>query len=122
PYMNVNYELEKNSIIDVTESLFIIRNATLTDTKYNTKGILDGRIKHRKFSEWELDINIKTDRLLALDTKDSEDAAYYGTAFIDGTASITGPTNGLFIKVDAKSEKGTAIKIPINDADAVGTS
>ncbi|MET0760477.1 MAG: translocation/assembly module TamB domain-containing protein, partial [Flavobacterium sp.] len=122
PYMNVNYELEKNAIVDVTESLFIIRNATLTDTKYNTKGILDGRIKHRKFSEWELDIKIKTDRLLALDTKDSEDAAYYGTAFIDGTASITGPTNGLFIKVDAKSEKGTAIKIPINDADAVGTS
>ncbi|WP_255512735.1 translocation/assembly module TamB domain-containing protein [Flavobacterium sp. GT3R68] len=122
PYMNVSYELEKSSIVDVTESLFIIRDATLTDTKYNTKGILDGRIKHKKFSEWDLDLRINSSRLLALDTKDSEDAAYYGTAFIDGTATISGPTNGLFIKVDAKSEKGTAIKIPINDADAVGTS
>lgn len=122
PYMNVNYELEKNSIVDITENLFIIQNTTLTDSKYKTKGILDGRIKHRKLADWELDLKIKTNRLLALDTKDSEDAAYYGTAFIDGEATISGPTNGLFIKVDAKSEKGTAIKIPINDADAVGTS
>ncbi|MFM2370273.1 MAG: hypothetical protein RL619_2599, partial [Bacteroidota bacterium] len=32
---------------------------------------------------------------------------------------IKGPTNSLFIKVDAKSEKGTAIKIPINNAESV---
>ncbi len=54
-----------------------------------------------------------------MDTKDKEDAAYYGTAFIDGNATIKGPTNGLFIKVSAKSEKGTAVKIPINDAESV---
>jgi hypothetical protein len=122
PYMGVNYELENRSIVDVTESIFRVRNAIITDSKYKTKGILDGKVKHRKFSDWELDLQIDTDRLLALDTKDSEDAAYYGKAFIDGKASITGPTNGLLIKVDAKSEKGTEIKIPINDADAVGTS
>ena len=122
PYMNVNYGLDDNTVVDVTENLFIIRNATLTDSKYQTKGILDGRVKHQKFTDWELNLNINSNRLLALDTKDSEDAAYFGTAFIDGTASITGPANGLFIKVNAKSEKGTAIKIPINDADAVGTN
>ncbi len=122
PYMNVNYELEHNTIVDVTESSFIVRNTDITDTKYNTKGILEGSVKHRKFSDWVLDLKIKTNRLLALDTKDSEDAAYYGTAFIDGIATISGPTNGLFIKIDAKSEKGTIVKIPINDADAVGTT
>jgi hypothetical protein len=36
---------------------------------------------------------------------DKEDAVYYGTAFIDGMLPIKGPTNGLFIKVEAKSEK-----------------
>ncbi|WP_431242307.1 translocation/assembly module TamB domain-containing protein [Flavobacterium sp. P21] len=48
--------------------------------------------------------------------------AYFGTAFINGTASIKGPTEGLFIKVDAKSEKGTEIKIPISNAQSVGES
>jgi hypothetical protein len=54
--------------------------------------------------------------LLALDTQDSEDAAYYGTAFINGSATVVGPTNNLFIKVAAESEKGTEM-IPINYAE-----
>lgn len=122
PYLNVNYELERKSVVDVTESSFIVRNSVIKDTKYKTIGFLNGRVKHNKFSDWQLDLDITSNRLLALDTQDSEDAAYYGTAFIDGKATITGPTNGLLIKVDAKSEKGTSIKIPINDAQAVGTN
>ena len=122
PYLNVNYQFENKTVVDVTENLFIVRNAILKDTKFDTQGVLEGRISHTNFSDWDLDLHIKSDRLLALDTKDSEDAAYFGTAFINGKASITGPTDGLFIKVNAKSEKGTAIKIPINDADAVGTN
>ena len=122
PYMNVNYEFENKSVVDITESLFIVRNAAIFDSKYKSKGILEGRVRHNKFSDWVLDLKIKSNKFLALDTKDREDAAYFGTAFIDGTASISGPTNGLLIKIDAKSEKGTAIKIPINDADAVGTN
>jgi hypothetical protein len=53
---------------------------------------------------------VSTKKLLVLNTVDKEDAAYYGTAFIDGNATIKGPTNGLFIKVEAKSEKGTEVK------------
>jgi len=39
---------------------------------------------------------------------------------MDGEASVTGPISNLFIKVSGKSEKGTTIKIPINDAESVG--
>jgi hypothetical protein len=120
PYLNVDYNLEDNTIVDVTEKKFLIRNATLRDSKYKTEGRLNGSIEHNNFSDWRLDLSINSNRLLALDTKDSEDAAYFGTAFIDGYATIKGPTNGLFIKVEAKSEKGTTIKIPINDAESTG--
>ncbi len=122
PYLNVNYEFENNTIVDITESSFIIRNASISDTKFKSKGILEGRVKHNKFSDWVLDLKVKSDRFLALDTKDREDAAYFGTAFIDGVASISGPSDGLVINIDAKSEKGTAIKIPINDVNASGTN
>ena len=122
PYLNVNYELEQRSIVDVTESSFIIRNSVLTDSKFDTAGLLNGIVRHKKFGNWRLDLDITSNRLLTLDTGDSEDAAYYGTAFINGKATISGPTNALFIKVNAKSEKGTAIKIPINDAASVGSS
>ena len=122
PYLNVNYAFENNTIVDITENSFIIRNANIIDSKYNSKGVLEGRVKHNKFSDWILDLKVKSDRFLALDTKDREDAAYFGTAFIDGIASISGPSDGLVIKIDAKSEKGTTIKIPINDVNASGTN
>lgn len=119
PYLNVDYALSNNTIIDLTDEKFLFRNNTLTDTKYGTIGKLNGSIEHNNFADWKLDLAISSKRLLALDTQDSEDAAYYGTAFIDGIATIKGPTNSLFIKVDAKSEKGTAVKIPINNAESV---
>jgi hypothetical protein len=122
PYLNVTYELDDRSIVDVTETSFLIRNAVLKDPKYNTQGLISGKVLHNKFADWILDLDISSKRILALDTKDSEDAAYFGTAFIDGRATITGPATGLLIQVEAQSEKGTNIKIPINDADAVASN
>ncbi|MFT3796340.1 translocation/assembly module TamB domain-containing protein [Flavobacterium sp.] len=122
PYLNTDYEIERGAIVDVTEKRFLIRNVTIKDTEFGTEGRLYGHIEHNNFGDWKLDLTIDSNRLLALNTKDSEDAAYFGTAFINGSASIKGPTDALFIKVDAKSEKGTHIKIPINDAEGTGDS
>jgi hypothetical protein len=119
PYLNVDYNIEDKSIVDLTDDKFLIRNSVLTDSKFGTKGILNGSIEHKVFSDWKLDLAIDSKRLLVLDTKDHEDAAYYGVAYINGNAIIKGPTNALLIKVDAKSEKGSAIKIPIDDSENI---
>ena len=120
PYLNVDYGLSDKTIVDLTSEKFIFRKNTITDSKFGTKGILNGSIQHNNFSDWRLDLDISSKRLMVLNTVDHEGAAYYGTAFINGNATIKGPTNGLFIKVAAKSEKGSALKIPINDAENVG--
>jgi hypothetical protein len=62
PYLNVDYALSDNTIIDLTdEKLF--RNNTLTDTKYGTKGQLNGNIEHNNFADWKLDLAINSKRL-----------------------------------------------------------
>ncbi|HEY6143919.1 MAG TPA: translocation/assembly module TamB domain-containing protein [Flavobacterium sp.] len=119
PYLNVDYALGERSVVDLTDEKFLFKNNQLTDTKYGTKGTLSGSIEHNNFSDWKLDLAVTSKRLLVLDTKDSEDAAYFGVAFINGKATIKGPADGLFIKVDAKSEKGSSLKIPINNAESV---
>jgi TamB, inner membrane protein subunit of TAM complex len=118
PYLNTDYGMANNSIIDVTENQFSFRNIKLIDTKFKTDGSLNGSIRHNKFADWLLDLNINSTRLLALDTKDNDEALYYGTAFINGDAAIKGPIDGLVINVNASSQKGTAIKIPISDTEA----
>lgn len=120
PYLNVDLAFKENSIVDLTSSQFIIQNAVIEDTKFNTQGRLNGFIGHKNFGDWKLDLSINSNRLLVLDTKDSEDTAYFGTAFIDGTAKISGPTDGLLIEVQAESKEGTVIKIPINNSESVG--
>ncbi|MGL2964389.1 translocation/assembly module TamB domain-containing protein [Flavobacterium sp. RSB2_4_14] len=116
PYLNTDYLFEDKTVVDITENKFIIRETSISDTKFDTKGTLSGYIKHNQFADWQLDLSINTDRLLVLNTADSEGAAFYGDAFMNGSANIKGPTSGLMITVNAISAKGTDIKIPINDA------
>lgn len=122
-YLNTDYNFEENAMVTLSEKNLSFAHINVTDTKYGTKGILRGDVKHKLFKQWELDnLTIESDRLLVLDTQDSDDAMYYGTAFIRGKAVIDGPVNGLFIKVDAESASGTDIKIPINNTGAATTS
>lgn len=121
-YLNTDFNFEQNSVIDLTEENIFFRTLKLTDTKYETSGYLNGEVRHNFFKEWELDLRIDSDRLLVLDTEDSDDALYYGTAFIKGGATISGPTNALYIDVNAESVKGTDVKIPINNTAAVGNN
>jgi hypothetical protein len=120
PYLNTDFDLRDNTRIDVTKNKFDIGTTTITDTKYNTEGELSGNIQHNNFGNWELHLNISTDRLLVLDTPPDEDALYYGTAFISGTADINGPAEELVIDVIATTEEGTTFKIPLSDTESIG--
>ncbi|TRW25999.1 translocation/assembly module TamB [Flavobacterium zepuense] len=121
-YLNTDYDFEQDATVDINQELILFRNIELTDTKYKTTGRLNGSVKHKLFKDWGLDLDITTDRILVLDTKDSDDAIYYGTAFIKGKAEITGPTTSLYISVEATSAAGTDIKIPINNAGTSSTA
>ena len=121
-YLNTDYNFEDNAAIDINKEYFFFRHIELTDTKYKTKARLNGNVRHTWFKDWRLDLNMTTDRVVVLDTEDSDDAMFYGKAFIKGEAAITGPTTDLVIKVDATSLKDTDIKIPLGNAGAGGTS
>lgn len=120
PYLGVDYAFDANSIIDLTQRQFLLRNIPITDTKYKTKGILSGNIRHVNLTDWKLDIELKSDYLNVLDTQDTDDTPYYGNAFIAGSATITGPTKSLLINVQAASRKGTFIKIPVSNTQSLG--
>ncbi len=120
PYLNTDFDIDNGTQIVVTKDKFDIGSTGITDTKYNTEGTLSGFASHDNFSNWELGLTIDTDNLLALDTPKTEDALYYGTAFISGTADITGPVDELTIDVAATTNPNTTFKIPISDTQSLG--
>ncbi|GGG48753.1 DUF490 domain-containing protein [Bizionia arctica] len=122
PYLNVNYDFADNSKVSLTNQSFIFNSLKLTDTKFDTEGILNGSISHVNFSDWKLNLKVETSNLVVLDThaEDDEEALYYGTAFIGGSANISGPSDQLVISVIASTNPGTYFVIPLSDMESFG--
>ena len=120
PYLNVDYSFNENASVSLKDQSFIFNKIELTDTKFNSKGQLNGVLSHVNLSKWRLDLELKTSRLLVLDTKEEEEVLYYGTGFIGGRASIVGPTEQLVINVVGETKRGTVFKIPLSDAESFG--
>ncbi len=78
------------------------------------KGVVSGFIYHKAFSDMALDINLKADKLAALNTTYSPSEIYYGKALATGTMTLKGPVDNLVLNADVNSEKGTAVVIPIS--------
>jgi hypothetical protein len=119
PYLNVDYDFEGESTISLFQQSFNLDDIKLLDTRYKTRGKLLGEISHQNFDQWVLELEIDTNNLLVLDTKNTEEAVYYGTAFMDGNAKITGLTDQLTIDVNAKTKIGTKFVVPLKDIETV---
>ena len=122
PYLNVDYDMEGTSVITLKDQTFTFEDVTINDTNYNTKGKLSGTLNHKNFEKWALDLNINTKKLLVLNTEEEENSIYYGTGYLEGNASIKGPTDKLVIDFVGKTKKGTYFVIPISDVKTVETS
>ena len=116
PYTDVDYAFDNNSKVSLTNNQFNFNNIPFKDTKFDSKGVLNGSISHTNFKNWMLDLNIDSNRVLVLDTKDVDNPVYYGTAFVSGDISITGPGEALLFEANVSSEKGTVFNIPLNDS------
>lgn len=122
PYLNVDYDFEGTTIVKLHDQTFDIVDLSMRDVVENTTGKLHGTISHTNFAEWKLDLNLSTQNLLVLNTVESEEELYYGKAFIDGGAKISGFTDNLTIDVNGKTNKGTYFVIPLSDIKTISDS
>lgn len=120
PYLNVDYSFDFDSRVKLESQKFIFQDVEITDSEYFSKATLNGFIGHKNFSDWKLGLEIDTSRLLVLNTEYDEEELYYGTAFVDGKADITGPTDALKIEFNGRTAEGTIFKIPLSDLETYG--
>ncbi|MCF1191819.1 translocation/assembly module TamB [Mangrovimonas sp. AS39] len=118
--LNTDFQFADQSEVTLAKQSFMFNSLDVTDSVYQTKGKIDGSISHTNFSDWRLDLAISSDNLLVLNTEAKEDALYYGTAFIDGSATIKGPSDELVIDVIAETNPGTVFVIPLSETETIG--
>lgn len=122
PYLNVDLRFRETARVNVNKQTFFFDNIPLVDTHYNTQSFFKGSITHTQFKRWYLDCTLDTrgKNFLALNTPETEEALYYGTGFINGSARIRGYTDRLNIQVNGATGPGTSIKIPISEVSSIG--
>ncbi len=110
-YLKTSYSFTGDFNFD--KDLMWFKDIELRDST-SGKGVVSGNIYHKAFSDWALDINLKADKLAALNTTYSPNEIYYGRALASGTMTLKGPVDNLVLNANVNSERGTAVVIPIN--------
>ena len=119
PYLNIDYAFANNTRVDLESQSFVFKSAQFTDTTFSSEGVLNGTMGHTNFSDWALDLDIDSNRLLVLNTKETDESLYYGTGFVEGNINVSGPMNQLFIEANVTTSEGTIFKIPLNDSEMI---
>ncbi|HTM99004.1 MAG TPA: translocation/assembly module TamB domain-containing protein, partial [Pedobacter sp.] len=115
-YLKTSYKL--NDEVSVSNSIINIDELTLTDLDGN-KATANGTVDLNDIDNPNIQVELVATNFMALNTTSKDNAVYYGKAYATGNFSFKGPTNNMFIKIDAKTEKGTIFNLPLNSTETV---
>lgn len=110
-YLNTVYTFSDRVFFN--ENGISFRRIRLQDIYGNTAQ-LNGGVYHDGFQNMVIDLEATFTRFMVLNTTRDINELYYGQAFASGKATILGAPENLVLNVDARSEKGTRIYIPMD--------
>ncbi len=121
--MNINYlktTYTLNDQVTVDNSVIKISDLKLEDIEGN-QAIANGTVDLNNISTPTLDVVVQAKEFMALNTTEKDNPIYFGRAYGTGTFKFKGPTNKMFIDIDAKTEKGTVFNLPLNSSETVSS-
>ena len=122
PFLNINFNAIDNSVIKLSDRHIEFKEFDFVSTQNEVdigEGALSGDVFHQNFKDFSLDLGITADSLLCLNTDAYRDEAYYGRAIASGDASFSGPVQAIAIEVNAVTDKGSSLFIPLDDDESI---
>mgnify|MGYP003582777948 FL=1 len=115
-YLKTTYIIDDN--VSVNNSAIQLNNLVLKDLEGHT-GTANGSVDLKNIDNPNIQVELEAKGLLALNTTSKDNAVYFGKAYGTGKFSFKGPTNDMFIDIDAKTEKGTVFSLPLNSSETI---
>ena len=119
PYLNVGFELDQE--VSFTPTSFRFDQAMFRDRLGNTAEVT-GDILHSSFTDFGLDLHIRPNGTLMVDTDARHNTIYYGTGLVTGLAHLHGPVNDITMDISARTNRGTRIFLPLGNSGEVRQS
>ncbi|RZM27708.1 MAG: translocation/assembly module TamB [Pedobacter sp.] len=117
-YLKTAYTITQK--VRVENSIVQIEDLKLKDVDGNI-ATANGTVNLNDLNNPGLDIDITARNFMALNTTAKDNPLYFGQAYATGTFKFKGPTNKMFIGIDAKTEKGTVFNLPLNSSETVSS-
>ncbi len=106
-YLNTYYKFNHDIVIE--NGAFGIEGMTIYDIPHNNKAIVNGKVYHDNFKNFQLDFDIRTNKFMCLNTTEADNSLYYGQAYVTGIINIFGFVNNeILIDANVKTEKITS--------------
>ena len=120
PALNTVYTM-RNCPVTMRPDIIVIEADTLTDRDGNI-GILNGSIRHTHLSQWNYNLNVAADNLLAYDFHDFGESTFFGTVYATGTCDITGRSGETIFDIDITPQKGSFFEYNAAAPDAISNT
>jgi len=124
PYLNVDLNAIGNTNIQLSDRYIEFKDfdfESIENGQSVGSGILNGEFIHHYFKDFTLGLNLEADSLLCLNTDayGYGDKTYYGRAIASGEVGFHGPIDAIDIEINAVSDKGTTLFIPLDDEESL---
>lgn len=120
-YLQTEYFIDNETIFFKDHDI-VFKNTILTDksaidarkdNKKANEALLNGAVHLNDFKKMSIDLNMTTNNFPFLKTTAKDNTSFYGTAYGSGKINFGGPFSQLRVEVNAKSNKGTTIYLPL---------
>ncbi len=100
-YLNTVYNFSHEIIIK--NNSFDFNDLVIYDINHN-KAVVDGKVYHDNFKNFQLDFDIRTYKFMCLNTTEANNNLYYGKGYVSGIVNISGYMDNILIDAKVKTE------------------
>lgn len=118
-FLNTRYIF--NESIRIYNNNLYFENFTATDQSGN-QGIVNGSISNSYFRDFYTNVRIEARNLNFMNTSSMDNDLFYGNIFASGDVTISGAARDINLRIDATTERNTALFLPLYNAREVQNS
>ena len=128
-YLGTDYHF--NGDVQVEPKSFDFSKLNIYDENQNVADVVNGKIFHTNFKNFQLDFDISTTKFLCLNTTEKDNSVYYGKVFATGIMNVFGFLDNVNLTASVKTDKTknsqhkneySQLFIPLSNAAEVGAN
>jgi hypothetical protein len=113
-YLQTRYNFTDK--VQIENNNIYFKNIRIYDYPKGNSAYLTGAIRNRYLKDFNIDLTIKSDEFLCMNTKESDNNLFYGTAYAnDLTMKIYGPPRKIVMDIKAATAPNTVISFPLTN-------